>query len=62
VRAIAEAHGGRVTAARGPAGGAAVTIWLPLHQPGASTLPADEASKSGPARRSQDGRLPTGSM
>jgi two-component system OmpR family sensor kinase len=61
VRAIAQAHGGRVTAARGPAGGAAVTIWLPL-QPVASTLPADEAGKSGPARRSQDGRLPTGSM
>ena len=33
VRAIAEAHGGRVTAARSPAGGAAVTIWLPLYQP-----------------------------
>jgi signal transduction histidine kinase len=32
VRAIAEAHGGRVTAGRGPAGGAAVTIWLPQHQ------------------------------
>jgi signal transduction histidine kinase len=29
VRAIAEAHGGRVTAARATTGGAAVTIWLP---------------------------------
>jgi two-component system, OmpR family, sensor kinase len=35
VRAIAEAHGGRVTAARGAAGGAAVTMWLPLYQPAA---------------------------
>jgi signal transduction histidine kinase len=33
VRAIAEAHGGRVTAAPGRAGGAAVTIWLPIHPP-----------------------------
>ncbi|MGO8956494.1 MAG: sensor histidine kinase [Streptosporangiaceae bacterium] len=33
VRAIAETHGGRVAAARSPAGGAAVTIWLPLYQP-----------------------------
>ena len=33
VRAIAEALGGRVTADRGSAGGAAVTIWLPLHLP-----------------------------
>ena len=36
VRAIAEAHGGRVTAARVPAGGAAVTMWLPLGQPAAA--------------------------
>jgi signal transduction histidine kinase len=35
VRAIAEAHGGRVTAAPGPAGGTAVTIWLPLPTPAA---------------------------
>ena len=41
VRAIAEAHGGRVTAARSPAGGAAVTMWLPLHQPAAGRLSAD---------------------
>ena len=60
VRAIAQAHGGRVTAARGPGGGAAVTIWLP-RQPGAAALPADEAGESGSARRSQDGRLPSGS-
>jgi signal transduction histidine kinase len=32
VRAIAEAHGGRVTAGRGSAGGAAITMWLPLQQ------------------------------
>lgn len=31
VRAIAEAHGGRVMAARSRAGGAAVTMWLPLY-------------------------------
>jgi signal transduction histidine kinase len=31
VRAITEAHAGRVTAARGQAGGAAITMWLPLH-------------------------------
>jgi len=61
VRAIAQAHGGRVTAAQGPSDGAAVTIWLPL-QPVAGTLPADEASKPGPARRSQDGRLQSGSI
>jgi len=45
VRAIAEAHGGRVTAARGPAGGAAVTIWLQL-QPVAGTVPAEETSSA----------------
>jgi signal transduction histidine kinase len=33
VRAIAEAHGGRVMAERSGAGGAAVTMWLPLYQP-----------------------------
>lgn len=42
VRAVAEAHGGRVTAARGPLGGAAVTLWLPLHDPAADTMPAAE--------------------
>jgi two-component system, OmpR family, sensor kinase len=40
VRAIAEAHGGRVTVARGLAGGAAVTIWLPLEQAEAGTAAA----------------------
>ena len=45
VRAIAEAHGGRVTAARGPTGGAAVTIWLPLESV-ASKIPADETSSA----------------
>jgi signal transduction histidine kinase len=38
VRAIAEAHGGRVTAAPGQAGGAAVTIWLPVHSPPAEAI------------------------
>jgi two-component system, OmpR family, sensor kinase len=33
VRAIAEAHGGRVIAGRSRTGGAAVTIWLPLYEP-----------------------------
>jgi signal transduction histidine kinase len=40
VRAIAEAHGGRATAGPGPAGGAAVTIWLPLRAPSADVSPA----------------------
>jgi two-component system OmpR family sensor kinase len=39
VRAIAEAHGGRVIAAPGPAGGAAVTIWLPLCPAAVETVP-----------------------
>ena len=41
VRAIAEAHGGRVTAACGPAGGAAITMWLPLYQPAPGSVPAE---------------------
>jgi signal transduction histidine kinase len=40
VHAVAEAHGGRVTTARSPLGGAAVTLWLPLHDPAAGTAPA----------------------
>lgn len=40
VRAVAEAHGGRATAARAPGGGAAVTLWLPLHEPGVDMIPA----------------------
>jgi signal transduction histidine kinase len=41
VRAIAEAHGGQVSAAPGPLGGAAVTLWLPVYQPALSpALPA----------------------
>jgi signal transduction histidine kinase len=40
VHAVAEAHGGRVTAARALLGGAAVTLWLPLHDPAADTAPA----------------------
>lgn len=42
VRAVAEAHGGRVTAARGDHGGTAVTFWLPLHDPAAGPVPAPE--------------------
>jgi two-component system, OmpR family, sensor kinase len=42
VRAIAEAHDGRVTAAPGRAGGAAVTMWLPLHSPAAEAVPVKE--------------------
>ena len=49
VRAIAEAHGGRVTAARGPAGGAAVTMWLPLRQP-AAVLPGNTGDPVGSGR------------
>jgi signal transduction histidine kinase len=45
VRAVAEAHGGRVTAARGRLGGAAVTLWLPLYDPIAETVPADRAGR-----------------
>ncbi len=33
VRAIAEAHGGRASAARGNGGGAAMTMWLPILEP-----------------------------
>lgn len=32
VRAIAEAHAGQVSAAPGPLGGAAITLWLPVHE------------------------------
>lgn len=35
VRAVAEAHGGQVRAERGPLGGAAVCLSLPLHEPAA---------------------------
>ena len=42
VRAIAEAHGGRVTAVPGRAGGAAVTIWLPMHSPAGEAVPGRE--------------------
>jgi two-component system, OmpR family, sensor kinase len=48
VRAVAEAHGGRVTAAHAPDGGTAVTLRLPLHEPGGDTLPEHEP-KPGPA-------------
>jgi signal transduction histidine kinase len=44
VRAVAEAHGGRVTATPSPLGGAAVTMWLPLHDPVAAAIPAAELS------------------
>ena len=41
VRAIAEAHAGQVSAAPGPLGGAAFTLWLPVHERALSpALPA----------------------
>ena len=40
VRAVAEAHGGRVTSAPSPLGGAAVALWLPLHGAAAPPGPA----------------------
>jgi signal transduction histidine kinase len=46
VRAIAEAHGGQVTASPGPFGGAAVTLWLPQHDLLLSpALPAEHAER-----------------
>ncbi len=39
VRAIASAHGGRATARPGTLGGAAVTLWLPLHEQEPSLTP-----------------------
>jgi two-component system, OmpR family, sensor kinase len=60
VRAIAEAHGGRVTAGRGPAGGAAVTIWLPLHRP-AAALPGDADDPAG-RERAMSGQDPSPPM
>jgi two-component system, OmpR family, sensor kinase len=42
VRAIAESHGGRVTAERSSWGGAAVTLWLPLYQGAAGLVPERE--------------------
>jgi len=58
VRAVAEAHGGRVTAAQGPLGGAAVTLWLPLHDSAAAEGLADEASSSSTVPRRVEPRLP----
>jgi two-component system, OmpR family, sensor kinase len=43
VRAVAEAHGGRATAARGGSGGAAVTMWLPVLEPASAFQPAADA-------------------
>ncbi len=45
VRAIAEAHGGRVIAAPGPFGGAAVTLWLPLYDLLLSPAPLAERTE-----------------
>ena len=39
VRAVTEAHGGHVHAGRSPLGGAAVSLSLPLHQPGTPNSP-----------------------
>jgi len=47
VRAVVEAHGGRVSAARAALGGAAVTLWLPLY---------DEAAEASVSR--QGGPVP----
>jgi signal transduction histidine kinase len=47
VRAIAEAHGGRTAAAPGPAGGAVVTIWLPLQTPSAAAAMGQERDPVG---------------
>jgi signal transduction histidine kinase len=58
VRAVAEAHGGRVTAAQGPLGGAAVTLWLPLHDSATAEGLADEASSSSTVPRRVEPRLP----
>jgi signal transduction histidine kinase len=53
VRAVAEAHGGRVTAARSALGGAAVTIWLPLCDSPADTALADEPGAIDPTPGTQ---------
>ncbi len=45
VRAFAEAHGGRVTAAAGPLGGAEVTLWLPLLTPPIDSTPDNTRSE-----------------
>lgn len=42
VRAVAEAHGGHVRAERGPLGGAAVSLSLPLHKPVVPAGPTSE--------------------
>jgi hypothetical protein len=42
VRAVAEAHDGGATAMQGPAGGASVTMWLPLYQRADGTAFADD--------------------
>jgi two-component system OmpR family sensor kinase len=42
VRAIAESHGGRVTAERCPLGGVAVAVWLPLYDTPEQAPAADE--------------------
>lgn len=53
VRAVAETHGGRVTASRSLLGGAAVTVWLPLHDrdcPPSAADGTDPAAALWPAR------------
>ena len=45
VRAIAEAHGGQVTAGRSPDGGTAVTLTLPLCRPGGNSNAADRVTR-----------------
>jgi signal transduction histidine kinase len=59
VRAVAEAHGGRATAAQGPRGGAAVTLWLPLYDLADGTVRADEASPASAVPHPVEPGLPT---
>lgn len=51
VRAIAEAHGGRVSASDGPLGGAVVTVRLPLHDE-----PDGQTTVDGPLPSRQTGK------
>ncbi|HWF80611.1 MAG TPA: HAMP domain-containing sensor histidine kinase [Streptosporangiaceae bacterium] len=58
VRAVAEAHGGHVRAERGPLGGAAVSLSLPLHEPTAPATPGN--GQAGPVRVTRVTNLPGG--
>ncbi len=67
VRQVAENHGGRVAAARGPGGGALLGVWLPgrgpdpsIKKPGSAALAAPTASSSpsGPGGPSDEPSAP----